>query len=476
MANKTTTKVETAVKSRQLQRELGRLLAMDVNEMAAEVHNAVDGNPALEAAVDDNEVNRRTEDGRQSETSEAIQRNDYADEDDIPPSALWNQRRSAVDGGYEPEVVSEMSLQDYLLEQVHQRNLSAKDDLIASNIVGNIDANGYLLRSARAIADDITFNEGKETETYEVERVLTLVRQLDPPGIAAINLCDCLLLQLQRKKGDDVRLAERIINQYFDYFAHKRYDDIATALHVERDDVVRVVKNEILTLNPKPGSAYYGGRAEDHSQQITPDFFVTIDGDKLTITLNNCIPELSIAESYERENEKFNRQPPMTRTGRNQMRLVRDVYMRAKNYLNLLKMRQDTLFNCMREICRRQQEYFFTGDTADLKPMTLQHIADAVGRDVSVISRAMTNKYVDTQWGIKPLRFFFSEGINGVSTTEIKEVLRSIVDAEDKHEPYTDAQLCAILRQRGYEVARRTIGKYRDNAGIPKAVMRKAVH
>ncbi|MBQ7689619.1 MAG: RNA polymerase factor sigma-54 [Muribaculaceae bacterium] len=477
MANKTTTKIEIATKSKQLQRELGRLLEMDVNEMAAEVQNQLDSNPALEAAVEDNDVNRRTEDGRESETAEVIQRNDYADEEDIPPSALWFPRRGSDDErGYVPEVVNEISLQDYLLEQLSERRLSPKDELIARNIIGNLDGNGYLSRSARSIADDLTFNEGEETETHEVERVLAVVRRLDPPGIAAFNLRDCLLLQLQRMAGEDARLAYSVIDTCFDDFSRKRYDDISDSLKVSREEVTRVVKEVILALNPKPGSAYSSGRSEEHSQQITPDFNVAINGDTLTVTLNNRIPELSIAETYERLNADFERRPPVTSRAQNQMRIVRDGYNRAKGYLNLLKMRKTTLFECMREICRRQREFFFTGDTADLKPMTLQNIADAVGRDVSVISRAMANKYVDTQWGIKPLRFFFSEGINGVSTTEIKEALRRVVDGENKQEPFTDAQLCDLLRQQGYEVARRTIGKYRDAAGIPKAAMRKAVH
>ncbi len=477
MANENRIRQRQVTKSKQLQRALGRLLEMDSNELADEVKNELDRNPALEVAVDENEQNTRNEDGRKSETSDQIQRNDYAEEDDIPPMFDMRPRGSA--GGeqtYVPEIVSEISLTAYLMEQVGERDLTDKERLIASNIVGNLDSNGYLLRNARSIADDITFNEGVDCETDEVEQVLKMVQQLDPPGVAAANLRECLMLQLRRKPGADARMALRVVDEGFDNFAKKRYDALAAMLGVDRDTLARVLKNEILSLNPKPGSAYSGGRSEEHQLQITPDFLVEVDGDQLSVTLNSKIPELNISATYQRQVESYEQLPPATKSRQDEMRIVRDHYDRARSYLNLLKMRQSTLFECMREICRRQREFFFTGNLSDLKPMTLQNIADAVGRDVSVISRAMANKYVDTPWGIKSLRFFFSEGVDGVSTTEIKDALRQLVDAEDKRQPCTDSQLAALLAERGYNISRRTVTKYRMQLSIPTAQHRTHVH
>lgn len=477
MANENSVRQRQVTKSKQLQRELGRLLEKDINEMVVEVQNELDRNPALDTVADDNDVNTRTEDGRQSETSEVIQRKDYYDEDDMPPMPAFRSRARMVDGNvYEPEVVNEVSLAAYLMQQVGELELSAKDRLIASNIIGNLDSNGYLLRNTRSIADDLTFNEGEETDDDEVERVLNLVQRLDPPGVAAANLRECLMLQLRRKSDPDAQLALRIVDECFDNFSRKRYDALASTLRVDRDTVIRVVKNEILTLNPKPGSAYSSGRAEEHQLQITPDFYVEVTGDTLSITLNNKIPELCISETYQRQVESYEQMPPVTQTRQNEMRIVRDQYDSARAYLNLLKMRQNTLFSCMREICRRQREFFFTGDLSDLKPMTLQNIADVVDRDVSVISRAMANKYVDTPWGIKSLRFFFSEGVDGVSTTEIKAALCHLVENEDKEHPYTDAQLMQLLNEQGYNISRRTVTKYREQNSIPTAQHRRLSH
>ncbi len=478
MATKNTTKTQTTVKSRQQQRELGRLLEMDANEMSAEVLNELERNPALEKVEDDDGLNTRTEDGRVSETSDQIQRNDYYDPDDIPPPFLPRTYHQSGDGerNYVPDVVSEESLADYLMAQVRESDLPEADISIAKTIIGNIDSNGWLPRSSQLIADDITFNEGLDTMAEDVERVRAFIQQLDPPGVAASTLKECMLLQLKRKTGEDAQMAYRIIDQLFELFSKKRYDAIAAALHTDVRTVDRIIKQEIQTLNPKPGSAFSGGRGESHRLQITPDFNVEIEDDTLTLSLNNKIPELCISESYQMQKEMYENTPPVTANQKNQKRIVTADYDRAKNYLELLKMRQVTLFSCMREICRRQKEFFFTGDVVDLKPMTLQNIADAVGRDVSVISRAMANKYVDTQWGVKSLKFFFSEGIDGVSTTEIKEALKMMIEKEDKCKPYTDKALESMLNERNYNISRRTVTKYRKQLGIPTANHRRQVH
>lgn len=480
MANKATLTTELKQEQRLatiLQRELGRVLEMNANEMHDDVERELLDNPALERQETDEQMNNTTEDGRQAESSEQMQRNDYGDEDEMMPTQRYRAgNRSADDTYYTPEVVNETTLAEYLLEQVAERNISEHERVIAANIIGNLDSNGYLQRTTRAIADDITFNEGVDTDTEQVEQVLVMVRQLDPPGIAARDLRECLLLQLNNKKGHDAKLARSIIGDFFDDFSKRRFDTICSQLKIDKDTLQRIIKHEIQTLNPKPGSAYAGTTTDERNSQITPDFIVEVNGNTLTLSLNNNIPELCIAESYERSMEEYKNNPPVTRERKDNRQIVMKAYNRTQNYIRVLKMRQETLFKCMHEIIMRQREYFFTGDVADLRPMTLQNVADQVGMDVSVISRATTNKYVDTQWGIKPLRFFFSEGIDGVSTREIKEALKRIVDSEDKRHPYSDNKLCDLLNQQGYNIARRTIGKYRESQGIPKASLRKELH
>lgn len=460
-----------------MQRELGRVLEKNANEIQDEIERELLDNPALERLETDNELNTTTEDGRRAETSEELQRKDFLDEEDVMPAQRYrSSNRSADDTYYIPEVINETTLAEYLLEQVAERELSEHDRVIATNIIGNLDNNGYLQRTTRAIADDITFNDNIDTETEQVEEVLKMVRQLDPPGIAARNLQECLLLQLENKPGKDAELARTLLSTYFEDFSRKRFDSICSQLKIDKTTLDRIIKREIQTLNPKPGSAYSGGTSDERNNQITPDFIVEVDGDTLTLSLNNNIPELCIAKSYEATVEGYKNNPPVTRERKDNRQIVMKAYTRTQNYIRVLKMRQETLFKCMDEIINRQRKYFFTGDSADLIPMTLQNIADKVGMDVSVISRATTNKYVDTQWGIKPLRYFFSEGIDGVSTREIKDALKRIVDSEDKRHPYSDNKLCDLLNQQGYNIARRTIGKYRESQGIPKASMRKAIN
>ncbi len=480
MANKSSLTTEQRQEQRLstiLQRELGRMLEKNSNEMQDEVERELLDNPALERSQADDELNNTTEDGRRSESSEQMQRNDYGDEDDVMPTQRYRAaNHSADDTYYTPEVVNETTLAEYLLEQISERELTDHEKVIATNIIGNLDNNGYLQRSTRAIADDITFNDNIDTDPEQVEQVLAIVRQLDPPGIAARNLQECLMLQLKRKSGDDATIALTIIERFFSEFSHRRFDTICSQLKIDKSTLDRVNRREIQTLNPKPGSAYSGGPSETQNSQISPDFIVEVNGNTLTLALNNNIPELCIAESYERSMADYKNNPPVTRERKDNRQIVMKAYNRTQNYIKLLKMRQQTLFKCMDAIIKRQREYFFTGDSADLRPLTLQNIADDVAMDVSVISRATTNKYVDTQWGIKPLKFFFSEGIDGVSTREIKEALKRIVDSEDKRHPYSDSTLCDLLNRNGYNIARRTISKYRESQGIPKASLRKIIH
>lgn len=465
-----------------IQLQLVPLLEMTNTEFDDRVKEEIDDNPALEVNEENNDDNLdKTEDGDTfNETSDQLQANDYGDEDDRPYT------KSSYSGGNsndmpDPVVVAESTLSDYLLEQIHERDLTEKQSTIAEYIIGNLEDNGYLTRSTHAIADDITFGgTGLVVDTPEVDAMLNMVRELDPPGIAATDLRDCLLLQLKRKPDTEVnRLAYEIIDKHFDIFSKKHFDKICAVMNIDNAKLKEVL-TAISALNPKPGNAFNGSTSEMHSQQITPDFEVDADNDDLTLTLLNNVPELQIAQSYSEINGHYSKQKPISRREKDEATEVRRCYDKASSFIKVMKMRQETLFNTMSDIVRRQHDFFVTGDETLLKPMILKDIANDTGYDVSVISRATSNKYVTTPWGVYPLKFFFSEGLShesgeDVSSLKIKKLLKDIIDNEDKHRPVSDQRLCLMLRNKGYDIARRTVTKYRKQMSIPVARLRRGL-
>ena len=484
MAGKTTLTLEQKLTQRlsPIQLQLVPLLEMTNTEFDDRVKEEIDDNPALEVNEENNDDNLdKTEDGDTfNETSDQLQANDYGDDDDRPYT------KSSYSGGNsndmpDPVVVAESTLSDYLLEQIHERDLTEKQSTIAEYIIGNLEDNGYLTRSTHAIADDITFGgTGLVVDTPEVDAMLNMVRELDPPGIAATDLRDCLLLQLKRKPDTEVnRLAYEIIDKHFDIFSKKHFDKICAVMNIDNAKLKEVL-TAISALNPKPGNAFNGSTSEMHSQQITPDFEVDADNDDLTLTLLNNVPELQIAQSYSEINDHYSKQKPISRREKDEATEVRRCYDKASSFIKVMKMRQETLFNTMSDIVRRQHDFFVTGDETLLKPMILKDIANDTGYDVSVISRATSNKYVTTPWGVYPLKFFFSEGLShesgeDVSSLKIKKLLKDIIDNEDKHRPVSDQRLCLMLRNKGYDIARRTVTKYRKQMSIPVARLRRGL-
>lgn len=465
-----------------IQLQLVPLLEMTNTEFDDRVKEEIDDNPALEVNEENNDDNLdKTEDGDTfNETSDQLQANDYGDDDDRPYT------KSSYSGGNSndmpgPVVVAESTLSDYLLEQIHERDLTEKQSTIAEYIIGNLEDNGYLTRSTHAIADDITFGgTGLVVDTPEVDAMLNMVRELDPPGIAATDLRDCLILQLKRKPDTEVnRLAYEIIDKHFDIFSKKHFDKICAVMNIDNAKLKEVL-TAISALNPKPGNAFNGSTSEMHSQQITPDFEVDADNDDLTLTLLNNVPELQIAQSYSEINDHYSKQKPISRREKDEATEVRRCYDKASSFIKVMKMRQETLFNTMSDIVRRQHDFFVTGDETLLKPMILKDIANDTGYDVSVISRATSNKYVTTPWGVYPLKFFFSEGLShesgeDVSSLKIKKLLKDIIDNEDKRRPVSDQRLCLMLRNKGYDIARRTVTKYRKQMSIPVARLRRGL-
>lgn len=494
-----TKNVITQVQSQNLrlipvQKMVGELLEMNPQEIEERIGQELDDNPALELSTDEGETSvNQTEDGEEF-TEDEHDISDYggdADEeafygDSANEEPIYNRRannRGPDDEFYQAPVVAEQTLAEYLLDQLHEReNLTPTQELIADYIVGAIEDNGYLTRSVSAIASDVTFNGGVEVDDPEVEEVREMVRDLDPAGIAATDLRDCLLLQLDRKPGTAVnRLAYDIVRNDFDNFIKGRDESLCTKYQIE-PDMLDQVKQVVHALNVKPASAFSGERSESHQLQIVPDFRVDVDlsTQTLSLTLLNRVPELQISQSFEVENNRLSALSgvTMSRRDKEQAAFIRDRYNSATEFIKVLRMRQETLFLTMRAIMDIQKDYFLSGNPASIRPMRLQDIADVVGRDVSVISRATSNKYVDCMWGVKPLKEFFPERIStasgeDVSSREVQEAIRHIVDAEDKSAPLSDDRILAQLLEQGYNIKRRTVAKYREVLGIPSSTYRR---
>ena len=383
--------------------------------------------------------------------------------------------RSRDDEYYAPTAVSEKTLQEFLADQLGELELDETQQMIARAIVGNIEDDGYLRRSAAEIADDVTFNDGYVVDAGQVEEMLLTVQSLDPPGIAARDLRECMLLQLQRKpSSEDVDIAIRMVDKYFDDMAAMRFDTMGRKMNVGKERLEEIFKRQIRRgLTPFPGSAFES-RA-DSSQQVTPDFDVELDEDdgRVTVTLRNNIPTLRISESYALMNDRYKTAGALSVQENKEKKQIQDAYQRASMFIDVLKQRQETLFNTMSAIVKCQREYFLSGDERDLKPLGQQQIADMIGKDVSVVSRAVSNKYVQLPWGVKSLKSFFSEDINGSSRHEVYDDLKKLVEAEDKAHPLSDDALCERLKSMGYQLERRTVAKYRDVLKIPSSTVRR---
>ena len=460
------------------QRMLGEMLEKNDAEMAEFVDNKVNEIQALEKKQDeDGEADGGLSEpaGNDRERDDAAVSENSGDDDTAAWYRYFANNRSRDDEYYAPTGVSEKTLQDYLTEQLGELELDETQQLIAQAIVGNLEDDGYLRRSAAEIADDVTFNDGWMVDASQVERMIGVVQNLDPPGIAARNLRECILLQLERKEpSEDVELAKTMVDKYFDDFAAMRFDTLSRRMGVSQGRLEDVFKRQIRRgLNPYPGSVMES--RSTGSQQVTPDFDVELDEEtgRLTVTLRNNIPALQISESYALMNERYKTGSPLSVKENKEKKQIQDAYQRASMFIEVLRQRQETLFNTMSAIVQCQKAYFMSGDERDLKPLGQQQIADMIGKDVSVVSRAVSNKYVQMPWGVRSLKSFFSEDINGASRHEVYDDLKKLVDAEDKSHPLSDDALCERLKAMGYKLERRTVAKYRDVLNIPSSTIRR---
>jgi RNA polymerase sigma-54 factor len=357
-------------------------------------------------------------------------------------------------------------------------DLDDKQFMIADVLIGNLDESGYLNRDLEAIVDDLAFALNVDTTEQEVEEILLLIQELDPAGVGARNLQECLLLQIKRKQdGDIVRYtAKKILENHFEEFTKKHYEKIAKKLEIEDEDLKEAI-DEILRLNPKPGGSMR--ETAKNYQQIIPDFMLFENDGRLELSINGRnAPELKVSKDYESMLRSYAEGAKSSKADKEAVTFVRQKLDSAKWFIDAIKQRQQTLLLTMDAIRHYQEAYFLTGDETKLKPMILKDIADMVGLDISTISRVANSKYVQTNFGIYPLKYFFSESLSTdsgeeVSTREVKKILSDAIEGEDKRNPLTDEKLMELLNEKGYNIARRTVAKYREQLNLPVARMRK---
>lgn len=447
-----------------LQIQTIKLIELPIQDLEQRVRRELEENPVL----DDTPV--------ENEDSKEISLDDIQQDDYIPD---YKTKVSNWGKDARPDYVTFSVKESFffnLREQLSFKNLSKQDSDIAYFIVGSLDEDGYLRRDLDSLVDDLAFRAGINCEREDVERMLKVVQSLDPPGVGARDLRECLLLQLKAaNQTPQVRLATDILTKDFDAFASKHYNKIMQSRGISEDDMKAVLK-VILRLNPAPGGSVADSYA-DVTEQIVPDFVLKDDDGEVSFIMPRFnIPEIRINKKYAAMLE--NARGGSDREKKEAASFVKEKMDSAKWFVEALKQRQNTLSKTMQAIIDFQRVFFETGDETKLKPMILEDIAKVTGFDISTISRVVNSKYIETPYKIYPLKYFFSEGLvnkagEEVSTRELKTVLKQIVDAEDKHKPLTDEQLVSELSAKGYNVARRTIAKYRDQLGIPLARLRK---
>ena len=437
----------------------------------------------IKQEIEDNIVLEEEEHASEEEEQpQQISVDEYLREDDTP-SYKSRINNYSKDDKQRPVFLTEgRSLPEYLLEQLGFRNLSERDMRLAAYLVGSIDEDGYLRRDLESVADDIAFTLGIETSAEELERLLGVLHELEPAGIGARNLRECLLLQMAQIpiNSRPRRLARKILTNYFEEFVKKHYEKLMSRLQVSEDDFREAIA-EIRHLSPKPGNLYAEG-GTDTTPYIIPDFILDYQDGRFQLSLNSYnVPEVRVNRRYmDMIREMVGSDGTVREKDKEAIQFVKNKIDSAKWFISAIKQRHDTLMRTMQTILDYQQEYFKDGDKSKLRPMILKDIADRTGLDVSTISRVVNSKYVQTQFGIILLKSLFSEAMQTdsgeeVSSYEIKNILQECIDEEDKRHPLTDETLMDILNSKGYRIARRTVAKYREMLGIPVARLRKQI-
>ena len=459
--------------------QLMKLLQVPTMELEQRIKQEIEENPALEEGKEQNEdeFENQQEDTDSESDQEDFDISDYLDDDHADYKTKAKNQSKDEDERAIP-LSGEQTFRERLSKQLYMLSLSNLETLIAETIIGNLDESGYLSREIDAIVDDIVFSQGIEIEEGEVADVLTKIQSLDPAGIGARDLKECLLLQINRNlKGNISRFtAKKILENHFEEFTKKHYQKIIKKLDISEANLKDAI-NEILKLNPKPGGS--SREAARNIQQIIPDFrIIEIDG-KLELTLNGRnAPELKVSGDYKVMLKNYSDGAKTSKSDKDALVFVKKKLDSAKWFIDAIKQRQNTLLLTMNSIMEYQYSFFLSGDETQLKPMILKDIADIVKMDISTISRVANSKHVQTSFGVYSLKYFFSESLSTesgeeVSTREVKSILSDAVDSENKRKPLPDEKLMQLLRDKGYNIARRTVAKYREQLNIPVARLRK---
>ncbi len=470
--------------------QLMKLLQVPTAHLEERIKEELEENPALESPEDGFEDGAEERDDFDNEPEE-FEEGGESDYENIDISEYVNDGDDEV-GDYkyrddnqadpnETRVIPhkvETSFYDTLKTQLLMLDLDERQRKISEQIIGSIDDDGYLRRELSSISDDLAFRQNIDASQKEIEELIAMIQQFDPAGVGSRDLQECLLLQLKRKEteGRDVTVALEILQNYFDEFTKKHYEKIQKALNLD-DDGIKEVINQIIKLNPKPGGQV--GETNKLQSYVIPDFFVLNNAGKLEITLNSKnAPDLRISEGYRSMLKDYDRGNKKDKRQKEAVLFIKQKIDSAKWFIDAIKQRQHTLLSTMQTIVDYQQQFFLTGEDTDLRPMILKDIAERTQLDISTVSRVANSKFVQTEFGTYRLKFFFSESLvtdsgEEVSTREVKKILSDLINAENKHRPLSDEKLTEALQAKGYNIARRTVAKYREQLNIPVARLRK---
>jgi RNA polymerase sigma-54 factor len=465
-----------------------KLLEVPTLQIEERIKKELEENPALEEGPDGDEIPQETGEDDEYEGDEKDQDNDeftlddYIEEDDIPDYRLQSKNTSK-DEERRTEIPFSVgfSFHEHLESQLGLRTLTEKQKILGEYIIGNIDEDGYLRRELVNIVDDLAFLQNVETTEEELEEVLKIIQDLEPAGVGARTLQECLLLQVIKKDTSQpsTKLALTILENYFEEFSKRHYDKIVARLGITENELKGVI-DEVLKLNPKPGGVY-SDPFNKSSQPIIPDFILELTEDGFDLHLNSRnLPELRLSNAYSEMLQAYSKDRTQKKEMRDALQFVKQKIDSARWFIDAIRQRQNTLLLTMNAILEYQKDYFIDGDETKLRPMILKDVAEMTGFDISTVSRVANSKFIQTHFGIMPLKYFFSEGLQTdsgeeVSTREIKRILQDCIDNEQKRRPLTDERLTEILQEKGYQIARRTVAKYREQLNIPVARLRKEI-
>ena len=469
-----------------LQMQVIKLIELNSIELEDKIKHELEENPALDEVIEkdevDHDVKNDEDDYAELLSEEEIVKGDYTSEEEMPDFRLSSSGVSSYDQSktdFTDFALSSNSLQQTLLEQINLQNLNSKEIKIAEYIIGNLDENGYLESTLQSISDDLIFQQNIDTTQERIEKVLEVIQDLEPAGVGARNLQECLILQLSRKNQTEViKLATLILETCFEEFTKKHYSKIQSLLEISHEEL-RDAIDTIIALNPKPGNMW-SDALELAMANITPDFIVENDGLEITLSLNNTnIPPLRINRGFSEMMRGYSEnRNSMSDDNKQALLFMKQKIDSARWFIDAIEQRQITMQATMQAIIDIQHDFFITGDEARLKPMVLKDVAEKTGYDISTISRVSNSKYVQTNTGVFSLRFFFSEAMQtesgeDVSSREVRIILKQLIEKEDPRKPLNDEEVTKMLNDKGYLIARRTVAKYREQLGIPVARLRK---